>query len=196
MRSRARILTALTASGVLLLTGCTSGGDAVTAQGEQFQLVTPGGETYFSYTANVRKTAGDISGPPLDSRHKRIDLSTYKNEVLVLNFWASWCAPCRSEQSFLSEVARNTTEDGVQFIGINTRDNRSSALDFQTTRAVPYPSIYDTASRVGLSLRGLPLSGLPSTLILDRQHRVAEVWVGQIQKPSQFIAALNRISKE
>ena len=67
---------------------------------------------------------------------------------------------------------------GVQFLGIDVRDNRDTARDFVTDRNVQYPSIFDPAMRSLITLgRSYPTSVVPTTMVLDRQHRVAAVYL-------------------
>ncbi len=92
-----------------------------------------------------------------------------RGSVLVVNYWASWCAPCRAEQPDLSQVARGYTARGVTFIGVNVNDDRASARAYVREFGVPYPSLFDpraeTAPRLGVV-------GLPTTFVLDRDGTV------------------------
>ena len=90
--------------------------------------------------------------------------------VLVVNFWASWCGPCRAEQPELSRVARAYRGRGVKFIGINVRENRSAAQSYVEEFQIPYPSLHDQAA---LNAARLQAFALPSTFILDREGVVA-----------------------
>ncbi|MFD3955400.1 MULTISPECIES: TlpA disulfide reductase family protein [Streptomyces] len=89
----------------------------------------------------------------------------------VLNVWGSWCAPCRAEAPNLQKVYEDTREQGVAFLGINTRDaTQSNALAFEGT----YPSFWDRAGKLLLKFRGtISPSAIPSTLVIDRQGRIA-----------------------
>ena len=91
--------------------------------------------------------------------------ASLRGSVLVVNYWASWCAPCRAEQPRLTRVARSYTAKGVTFIGVNVNDNRAAAQTYLRDFDVPYPSLFDpraqTAARLGVI-------GLPTTFIFDR----------------------------
>lgn len=65
----------------------------------------------------------------------------------------------------------------MQFLGINVKDTRDAGADFHHSRGVPYPSIFDPSMRTLLSIHGYPTSLIPSTIILDRQHQVARVFL-------------------
>ncbi len=153
------------------VTGCTTGEDAV-AQGGTFDFVSPGGKTAIFYDPpSARGTIGDLSGPDLFT-NKPIRLSDFTGKVVLINVWGSWCAPCRTETPELETVYAEYRDRGVQFLGIDVRDNRDTARDFVTDRNVEYPSIFDPAMRSLITLgRTYPTSVVPTTMVLDRQHR-------------------------
>ena len=92
-------------------------------------------------------------------------------KVVVVNFWGSWCAPCRAEADDLEKTFQATKDKDVVFLGINTRDDRDSAKAFERGR-VTYPSIYDPDGKVGLQVDPT-YTVPPTTLVLDRQGRIA-----------------------
>jgi thiol-disulfide isomerase/thioredoxin len=92
-----------------------------------------------------------------------------RGSVLVVNFWASWCAPCRVEQPELNRVARAYRGRGVQFIGVNVRDSRGAAQSYAELK-LPYPSLFDPAA---LQTVRLQAAALPTTFVLDREGVVA-----------------------
>lgn len=157
--------------------GCSTGRDAV-AQGGSFEFVSPGGKTDLFYDPpEARGTIGDLTGPAL-MENRTIHLSDFAGKVVVVNIWGSWCAPCRTETPELEKVFDDTESLGVAFLGVDVRDDRSAAEDFVTDRKVRYPSIYDPPMRSLIALgRGYPTSVVPTTLVLDRKHRVAAVYL-------------------
>ncbi|MGI1850058.1 MULTISPECIES: TlpA disulfide reductase family protein [Rhodococcus] len=168
------ILVALLGAGA-----CGTGTDAV-AQGGTFDFVAPGGQTDIFYDPpSARGTLGPLSGPDLMADGVTVDLADYAGQVVVLNLWGQWCAPCRSEADDLERAYAATRALGVQFLGINVRDpQRDKAQDFVIDNNVSYPSIYDPPMRTLIALGGnFPTSVIPSTLVLDRQHRVAAVFL-------------------
>ena len=173
----------------LLLTGCGAGG------GGTFTFVSPGGQNAFSYPTGQRQTVGDLSGPSLMDDDRTVRLSDYADRVVVLNVWGSWCAPCRAEAPDLTSAARDLAPLGVQFIGIDVRDTRAGGRDFHMSFDVPYPSIFDPGMRTLLSLRGFPTSSIPSTIVLDREHRVAQIWLRRITA-TELTATVRAIATE
>lgn len=119
-----------------------------------------------------RKAAPEVTGELLDGA--RYDLATTRGSVVVVNFWASWCAPCRLEAADLEQVAKDTAAAGVLFLGVNNRDDRDKAKAFVAARN-SYPSIFDPGGRLALRFADVPPVSTPSTLIIDRQGRVAAV---------------------
>lgn len=175
-----RSLLAALAVSVAVLTGCATGTDAV-AQGGTFQFVSPGGQTDIFYETDERGTIGELSGPDLMEEDKTTSLADFSGDVVVLNVWGQWCGPCRGEADDLEEVYEATQDQGVSFLGINVRDEaQDKAQDFIISNNVSYPSIYDPPMRTLSALGGVPTSVIPTTVVLDRQHRVAAVFLREL----------------
>jgi thiol-disulfide isomerase/thioredoxin len=176
-----KLLVAALAVGSLALSGCATGTDAV-ATGGTFDFVSPGGQTEIFYDPpSERGTIGELAGPDLMEEGKTTSLDDYEGQVVVLNVWGQWCGPCRGEADDLEEVYENTKDLGVQFLGINVRDNaQDKAQDFVIDNKVSYPSIYDPPMRTLTALGGIPTSVVPTTIVLDKQHRVAAVFLREL----------------
>ncbi len=99
-----------------------------------------------------------------------------RGKVLVVNFWASWCGPCRAEQPALAAVARARRSRGVVFIGVNVQDTRAAALAYTREFQVPYPSLFDRSAQTATKLRAV---ALPTTFILDRDGIIAYQLTGK-----------------
>lgn len=165
----------LLAAVALSLTGCSGG----SSYGGAFSFVSPGGQTELSYPINQRQPIGNLSGPDL-AGDGTAAVSDYPGKVVVLNFWGSWCAPCRAEAGDLNTAAAALAGQGVQFLGVDVRDTRDGGRDFHSTFKVTYPSIFDPTMQTLLSLRGYPASAIPSTMVLDRAGRVAHIWLRRV----------------
>jgi thiol-disulfide isomerase/thioredoxin len=98
--------------------------------------------------------------------------------VVVVNFWASWCAPCRAESPVLESVSQQTSIHGVTFVGVNEKDSRSAAKTFTRDQGVSYPSVFDPDG--SLAANWPSAAGLPYTFILDRNGRIAVRIIGGV----------------
>jgi thiol-disulfide isomerase/thioredoxin len=161
----------------LALAGCSSGSDA-TVYGGSFTFTSPGGLSEFNYPIGKRQEVGALSGPDLTGK-KTISVSDYRGKVVVLNFWGSWCPPCRDEAQGLQAASQKYKAD-TQFVGVDVKDSAQDALAFSAGKQITYPSIFDPGMRTMLSVRGLPTIGLPITMVLDKQGKVAHIWLREI----------------
>ncbi|WP_304113496.1 TlpA disulfide reductase family protein [Mycolicibacterium bacteremicum] len=172
--------TAATAIVVVASTSsCSTGTDAV-AQGGTFQFVAPGGQVdIFFDPPDERGRPGPVSGPDLLDINRTVSVEDFPGQVVVINIWGQWCAPCRTEMPELQQVYDATRSEGVAFLGIDVRDNnRQAAVDFITDRQVTFPSIYDPSMRTMIAFGDrYPTAVIPSTIVLDRDHRVAAVFL-------------------
>ncbi len=172
-RAKLATLAALATTGVLgSLTAC-SGGDEAGPSGGDSNIVQGTGEVTQVAVAD-RDPAPDISGETLDG--ESLSLSDYRGDIVVLNIWGSWCSPCRAEAPGLVAVAEDTADQGVSFVGINTRDlEKANALAFERTYEVEYPSLFDPDGRLLLEFPNGSLNpqAIPTTLIIDREGRIA-----------------------
>ena len=167
---RRRVVAVLAAGVLLVLTGCSSPGAPV-AGGDGKGFVSGDGSVAVVPPAD-RLPAPDLTGTTLSG--DTVSLSDEAGKVVVLNVWASWCAPCRQEAPYLQAVLDATKADGVTFLGVNIRDDAAAAQAFQRRFALTYPSIVDEDGRLLLAFHDtLPPSAIPSTLVIDRQGRIA-----------------------
>ncbi|MBO1286792.1 TlpA family protein disulfide reductase [Streptomyces sampsonii] len=166
-------LTASAAVAALLLTACGEGNGGTTQSGSGANYVA-GKDGIATVDKGERKDAPAIGGETLDGA--TFDLADHKGKVVVVNVWGSWCAPCRAEAPNLVKVAEDTADQGVQFVGINTRDsNKGPALAFEKDYEVGYPSLYDPQGKQILRFpRGsLSPQAIPSTVVIDRDGKIA-----------------------
>jgi thiol-disulfide isomerase/thioredoxin len=179
----------------LLLAGCATGTDAV-VRGGTFEFVSPGGKTDIFYDPPAeRGVVGELSGDSLTDPGTMVSLARYPNQVVVLNIWGSWCGPCRSEAGDLVRVAGATAVQRVQFVGIDVRDSRQAGADFAHDFGLTYPSIFDPPGRTLLALNGIPRSLVPLTIVLDRHHRVAAVFL-HAMRAQDLQPVVQRVARE
>ena len=173
-----RTLPAVLASAALL-TGCSTGADAVdVSNGGQFRFVaaTPDGEVI---PEADRDSAPDFGGTLLGGGDWTSD--ELAGQVAVLNFWGSWCAPCRVETPQFQEVYAEVRDEGVAFLGLNVKEpDEQFGQAFVDTQGIEFPSLYDPAGEVALAFRDYPANAIPSTIVLDREGRVAAVYTGEV----------------
>ncbi len=162
---------------LLAVTGCTTGKDAVVTGGS-FNFVSPGGKVDITYDVADRQKSPTLSGDDLMNEGKQLSIADFPGKVVVLNLWGQWCGPCRVEAPEMQKVYDQTKASGVEVVGIDLRDNdRQPPQDFMRDRKLTYPSIYDPSGRTLLQLSGYPRNIIPSTIVLDKQHRVAAVFL-------------------
>ena len=154
------------------LSACGSGGDAAT---NQQRYVSQDGQTTLYDDPADRPAAPLLSGEDLHGNALDI-AAAYPGKVIVVNFWASWCPPCRAEGSELVDVAEATAALDVQFVGIDIRDERSKAQAFETGLGVTYPSFFDPTGRLALQFSDVPPTTIPATIVIDREGRIAAVF--------------------
>lgn len=151
-----------------LAAGCTGGG-SVAAACERMPGVRPG---LCLTPADDRVDAPTVPGPQLDDESAELSLADFAGTPLVVNFWGSWCGPCRTEQPELNEVADRFGDD-VSFVGVNVNDPRANALAYVREFAPPYPSIHDPAGTYSARFEGVGPATMPSTILIDADGRVA-----------------------
>jgi thiol-disulfide isomerase/thioredoxin len=121
-------------------------------------------------TPEQRPQVTAVTGELLDGGS--YDVTTDRGKVVVVNFWGSWCGPCRAEADDLEQTYQATKDKGVSFVGVNSRDDRDSAKAFERGFGITYESIYDFKGQVALQF-DVTQTTTPATLILDRQGRIA-----------------------
>lgn len=181
--SRTTAVAAVTAAVLAVTLGACSS-DEVGSSGDQGFVSGRGIIT--TLPAAERKAPGEVAGETLDG--EPIALADFAGQVVVVNVWGSWCAPCRAEAPMLAAAARDLAADDVAFLGIDSRDpSRSAAQAFVRRFDLPYPSIYDQQGETLLAFRGtLNPNAIPSTVIIDREGRVAASVLGEITRTTLY----------
>jgi peroxiredoxin len=150
---------------VVLLTGWVGGGN-------NGVIDVAGSTSAVLYEAGHQPLAPDFTATTLTG--SRLSFSSYRGQVVVVNFWGSWCAPCREEAPTLAVTAQQYRSAGVSFLGVDVRDTTASALAFARNYGITYPSVSDAGSVVTLDFTSVvPIAGTPTTLVIDRTGHIA-----------------------
>ncbi|RUR03351.1 TlpA family protein disulfide reductase [Labedella endophytica] len=177
-------LAALVAATALLLSGCVN--DPLAEQyreGDSKGFIAGDG----SWTEIPLAERGDpIEFDGVDQNGDPVSSDEFLGEVLVVNFWYAACAPCRAEAPDLVDLSAQYDGAGASFLGVNVRDQADTAISFDETFGIEYPSIIDTNDgAVKLAFSGdVPPNAVPTTIVLDTEGRVAARIVGQIRDAS------------
>ena len=175
---------------VLALSACT-GDDAVSQQPDD-RL--PGGDASTRYVSvDDRSPVTGVTGELLDGT--AFDLEDWRGSVVVVNFWGSWCSPCRDEADALEQVSRDFRDEDVRFIGINIRDDVANARTYLRTHGITFPSVFDKSNLLALRFRGVPPNGVPTTIVLDPEGRAAVRHSGPVRY-NVLTAMVNQVVRE
>ena len=188
MSRRARLLP-ITLAGLvtvaLALSGCTSGDSLA----DQYRAGS--GKGYIAGDGSVTEIPAEDRGDAVEFDGTLEDGSTvssadYAGEVLVVNFWYASCAPCRAEAPDLKTISEQFADQGASFLGVNVRDQPASAIAFNDSYGISYPSVMDVdGGGMQLAFSGnIPPNAVPTTLVLDSSGRVAARILGQVNSPS------------
>ncbi|MFQ5595680.1 MAG: TlpA family protein disulfide reductase [Anaerolineae bacterium] len=112
-----------------------------------------------------------------------LTLSDLRGQVVVINFWASWCDPCRDEAPALERVWRDYKDRGVVFIGVDYVDVESSAREYMAEFDVTYPNGLDKGQRISRAYR---IRGVPETFFVDKSGNIAPITVSGLVQPKKI----------
>lgn len=164
---RRRVLVTGFVLGCLTLAACGTAGQGSGTGGVGFEA---GDGSVTILEPGQRPKAPELAGETLDGQ--QLSTADFSGQVVVLNVWGSWCAPCRAEASELVVAAAELPD--VAFVGINTRDlDPAPAQAFVRAFEVPYPNIYDPDGSLLLGFGQVPPKAIPSTIVIDKEGRVA-----------------------
>ncbi len=179
MKRRTPFLVAFVLS---LLVGCSA---STFSSGDQGYI---GGDGTVAVvdTADRSEPNGEVAGATFEG--DEVSLADHLGSVVVMPVWGSWCAPCRAEAPMLADAARDLEDDGVVFLGINSRDeNPAKVQAFEEGFDIPYESIYDPAGKTLLAFHGiLPPQTIPSFVFIDTEGRVAGRVLGEIDRSTLY----------
>lgn len=180
--TRRRLMGALAALlAAVLLAGCGGGTGSAGQTGSEFRFVqgTPSGEVI---DPEDRQDAPNITGELLDG--EPFELEEHAGSIVVMNFWASWCAPCRVEAPDLQQIYEQYQSQGVEMIGVLVRDTKGQGQTYSEQVGLTYPSLFDPSTKIALQLNGYPLAAIPSTVVFDADGKVAAAYVSVVDLES------------
>ena len=140
-----------------------------------FAVVLLLGYGFSSQGSAVGKVAPDFSLALFSGR--QVSLGSLQASVVVVNFWASWCGPCREEADALEKVWREYRDKGVSFVGINLKDSQANARSFLEEFDITYPNGPDPYGRISRAYR---VYGLPETFVIAREGRIVDRFIGAV----------------
>lgn len=181
-----------------LIRNLAVGGAVVVGLVAGFQLITQGASSVSSLSAadyRARSEVGNGPAPdfalPILGGDGNLSLRSFRGSIVVLNFWASWCSPCRKEAPDLARTAVAYRARGVRFLGVDERDDPAAALAFQREFGITYPSVFDPA---GSLADDYGLLGLPTTYVISREGRLLFKFSGFLDKPT-LVSTLDSVLK-
>ena len=173
-RAKRRTVVTVTAVVAVLLAGALAVTFLTSGKGS-----TANATNSVEYPAGHRPLAPDFTGTSLTGA--TIKLSSYRGKTVVLNFWGSWCPPCREEAPTLAVLDQQYGSKGVAFLGDDVGDTPSNALAFTRSVGITYPSINDPGYLVVQQLsQAAPVSDTPTTVVIDKTGHVAGMVLGAV----------------
>lgn len=171
--------------------GCAGGDIGANTPGSSGQSFVSHSYASTFYPVGDRPLAPPVAGSTINGQ--KISLASYRGDTIVLNFWGSWCAPCRAEAPALGQLARSLSAQGVKFVGVDIRDQADSAQAFMQTFNVGYPSLNDPGDEIALEFHStVPPAAIPTTLIIDQSGRIAARIFGA-SSYAQLQALINKV---
>jgi cytochrome c biogenesis protein CcmG/thiol:disulfide interchange protein DsbE len=157
---------------------------------------TPGGSAAGSPDAGaviigsplVGKPAPELAGTTLDGAP--FDLAEHKGQPVLVNFWASWCGPCREEFPLLEDAAQRHAAEGLVVVGALYKDDADPARAFATEQGATWPTVADPERTIGAAWKVL---GPPQTFFVDREGIIRDVQVGQVRDAAELDRLLTTI---
>jgi thiol-disulfide isomerase/thioredoxin len=178
VRRRALAVAVAGLAATAALAGC--GSDSGSSNGAETGFVNV--QTGISQISGAHRQAMPaLSGTTLQGKALSV---SYTGHVTVVNVWGSWCTPCREEAPDFAEAYQKFASKGVEFVGINTRDDNAAAVAYDAQFGITFPSLQDPQETLVLALKQIiPATSVPSTVIVDSSGRVAVRALGGITEP-------------
>jgi len=141
-----------------------------------------------SNTANISKAA-KVGQPAPDFTLKTVDgqqvsLSQFKGKPVIINFWATWCPPCRLEMPALEEISKQAADKGFVLLAVNQEEDAATVKSFLTQNHYDYLSVLDRDGSVSTKYQ---VSGIPTSIFVDANGIVREMHTGTLPDAQQFL---------
>lgn len=153
----------------------------------------------FVIAVNLQKTEStDLQGgvapqftlPLFDQfDQESISLADLRGQVVVVNFWASWCVECYKEAALLEQAWQDYKDQGVVFIGVDYLDTEKAGLAYMEQYGITYPSGPDIGDKIS---KAYAITGVPETFFIDKDGNIVHVQIGPIERP-QLYALLDKM---
>ena len=163
-------------------------GFTVTACGGGAPAGNPDGSVVTIGSPLVGKPAPALVGTTLDGA--AFDLAAHKGSPVLVNFWASWCGPCREEFPLLEDAATRHADEGLVVVGALYKDDADPARTFVAEQGATWPTVADPERAIGAAWKVL---GPPQTFFIDREGIIREVQVGQLRDAEELDRLLAEI---
>lgn len=148
-----------------------------------------------SFIPEAERVKAPTAPAPLLTGDGERSLTAYRGKVTVLNFWASWCGPCRAEQPELNAAHDKLGNRDVAFLGVDLQDSRTNGQAHWREFDVPYDSLFDRSNSWSARFDGVGPAAIPTTIVLDREGRVAARLFGQTTE-GEVLGVTTRILEE
>ncbi|HJY63692.1 MAG TPA: TlpA disulfide reductase family protein, partial [Ignavibacteria bacterium] len=124
---------------------------------------------------------------------KDVKLSDYKGKVILVNFWATWCGPCRRELPSLSQISNELKDKDFKMVGVSVDDNPAALSGFLQSNSLSYTILHEPNELVGkyMEVTGQRDNVIPQTYLIDKKGKVVEVIIGSRSK-SDFLSLINK----
>jgi cytochrome c biogenesis protein CcmG, thiol:disulfide interchange protein DsbE len=155
-------------------------------------LTEKGGDLAAAARRGERPQAPEFTLERLD-RDGELTLASLRGRGVVLNFWASWCQPCKEEAPVLEQIWRENRTRGLTVVGLDGKDFRGDARRFMQRFDLTFPVVFDGPGDV---VQNYGVTGFPETFVLDREGRVVEAFIGAVDSDedrARLRAAVERV---